>query len=274
MTHESAVQRHFGAGPAAIWDTVARKFTLRCRGNYAWKLLTVPLECEDIESYYNLYIDRRIPQEAVKNAYPDHFQATGWYLANFPSSPRWPLEAYLLTGLGTKEIAERISPDSPVLAVDIYKRAFFSITEAQTQNPGWMHQYIWGPGFLHRSALFYYDLVLKLVAFYHGAETLEAMLNMDMLSPDNATKLQNMALDLRNRMALADLNVRNALPVEMRAPLVEASASEWRAAIPAQQALNPALSDLALAIKEEVAILTPGTEAADEYIFTSDKYTD
>lgn len=265
---------NYGDGPAAIWNTIIRRHSMRCRGSYTWKLMTVPPECEDIEGFYQLYMDRRIPQETVRHAYPDHFKAAGWYTANFPASPRWPLEAYLLTGLGTREVAERISPDVPVLAVDIYKRAFFSIREEQRRNVGWMNQYIWSPAFLHRSSLFYYDLVLKVVAFYHGADLLDDLLNMSILSGDRAFKLQEMALDLRNRMALADLNARSMLPAEMRAPLIEASASEWRLANPPQEALNPALTELASTIKKEVSILVPGTETDKEYNFISEKYTD
>lgn len=110
-----------------MWNAVVGRAALRRNDNYSWRLITVPEDCADIEEFYRIYSDRRIPQEVVKDAFPDHFLATTWYVSTFPSSPRWPVEAWLLAGLSVQEVAAKVSPANPVLAVDVYRRAFFQL---------------------------------------------------------------------------------------------------------------------------------------------------
>lgn len=270
----AVVRRTLEGGPATVWNAVVGRAALRRNDNYSWRLITVPEDCADIEEFYRIYSDRRIPQEVVKDAFPDHFLATTWYVSTFPSSPRWPVEAWLLAGLSVQEVAAKVSPANPVLAVDVYRRAFFSVGDEQRGNPGWMYQHLWGPGLLHRSSLFYYDMVLKVVGLHGGPELLDKVLGTGVLPADSAQRLRELALDLRDRMVLTDLNVRNTLSGEDRSPLVESTLSEWRNSAPPRTAANPALTALAQAIKKEMGILTPGTDTEASYEFLSQKYED
>lgn len=261
-------------GPSRVWTAILSRAALRKKGKKEWCLISIPDYCSDIETFHAVYADKTIPREVVRDAFLDHWTAVNWYLSEFPSSPRWALEAWLMTGMGTAETAERMDSSAPYLAVDVYRRAFFAVGAEQLENPGWMHRYLWGPGALHRSNRYYYDFFLKAVAFYCGPKMLEEALSGKPLSSEASTVLRNFAMGAREKMVLTDINVRNTLSGMERAPMVEAAVVEWKAEAPPAPRSHPAMEALADAIKAQVGILLPGTGTQDTYEFTSEKYGD
>ncbi len=261
-------------GPARAWTAVLSRAALKAKDDPAWR--AVPLEpCSaDLEAFRAVYSDRGIPQAAVKDAYPDHWTALHWYMAEYRSSTRWPLEAWLLTGMDPAEVAAKVDPSAPLLAVDIYRRAFFNVDQDRKNNPGWMHRYIWGPGMSHRTSRYYYDFFLKAVAFYKGADTLDRILGGDALGERDGTMLRELATGLRDRLVLAESNAFTALPMAERALLVDSAMAAWRAETPPPPPSNPILDDLADEVRRRVGVLMPGTDQEETYEFTSEKYED
>lgn len=261
-------------GPARVWATILLRSSLKAKQDTSWRLIPMEDGFEDIEDFHAVYIDRSLPQSVVRDAYPDHWTALHWFLGEFQTSLRWPLEAWLMTGQGSLEIAKKIDPSWPSLAVDIYRRAFFSLSEEQIQTPGWMFRYIWGPGMAHKSSRYYYDFFLKAVSFYKGPEMLEKVLSGDALEGEAVEVLRSLAMGLRDRLVLTDINVRNTLSNSERAPLVENAVAQWKAEAPPAFQSNPLLDQLSEVIKAKVSVLPPGVALQDTYEFTSEKYED
>lgn len=261
-------------GPSRVWTAILSRAELRKKKKETWRLIPLEENAGDVDAFHQLYIDRKIPQEVVKDAFPDHWAALTWFMADFQTSLRWPLEAWLLAGLSSMDAAKKIDPGCPALAVDIYRRAFFAVDEDRRSNPGWMFRYIWGPGMAHRSGRYYYDFFFKAVAFYKGPESLERVLSGDALDPSTSSVLRDFAMGLRDRLVLTDINVRNTLSSSERAPLVENAVAVWKGEQPPIPQTNPALEQLASAVKSMVGVVLPEAGYEETYEFSSEKYKD
>ena len=115
-------------GPSFVWRAMQNLEQLKKQGRETAELFDLPSVYDDIASFYTLATNRDVPQEIVNDAFPDHYMAWKWFLSTYPSSPRWYLEALLLTDLSLAEIANKVGYSISPLVVDIYKRAFFNIT--------------------------------------------------------------------------------------------------------------------------------------------------
>lgn len=261
-------------GPSRVWTAILSRADLKKNKDDSWRVIPLEPGSTDIEAFHAVYIDHSIPQASVKDAFPDQWAALHWYMSEFQTSLRWPIEAWLMTGMDSVEVAKKIDPSCPTLAVDIYRRAFFNVTEDDVRNPGWMFRYIWGPGMAHKSSRYYFDFFLKAVAFYKGVSTLEQVLSGDALDPETSEILRNLARGLRDRLVLTDINISNTLSSSERAPLVENALSVWRAESPPPPQTNPILDQLAVTVKQQVGIMFPGSDTQNVYEFSSKKYED
>lgn len=274
MARNVPATRAESGGPSRVWAAILSRADLKRKEDDTWRVIPLEPGSEDIEAFHQVYSDHSIPQASVKDAFPDHWAALHWYMSEFQTSLRWPIEAWLMTGMDSVEVAKKIDPSCPTLAVDIYRRAFFHVTDAEVKNPGWMFRYIWGPGMAHRSSRYYFDFFLKAVAFYKGVTVLEQVLSGDALDPETSEILRNLARGLRDRLMLTDINISNTLSSSERAPLVENAFSVWRTESPPPPQSNPILDQLAATVKQQVGVMLPGSDTQGVYEFSSEKYED
>lgn len=262
-------------GPARLWRRIQKRAQIRSRGESP-AVLPIPVEDSDIESFYEVMTDHTIPMEVVEQAFPDHYRAVRWYLSTSQSSPRWLLEAYLLTGRPMDGILQETGMKDFSLSVDIYRRAFFNVLPEQLESPVWMNTHIWVPGSLHANGLYYYDYILKLAAV--SRPDLILILASPRHLPSEAQKwLRHTVEDHRDRQALAAGNIASKAPVETQVMITENTLRDWRAdreseGLAAQD--SEALRELMEVVERNVSIPRPEDKLPDIQEFISEKYSD
>lgn len=271
----SSIESITTEGPSRIWRLVQRRAALRAVGNDP-SILPLPEEHGDIESFYSVMTDRSIRQEVVEAAYPDHYKALRWYLVTAPSSTRWLLEAWLLTGKTLDDVLSRAGLTNDRLAVDIYRRAFFNVTDEQRASQAWMHSNVWVPASMHQTALYYFDYILKLAAVMK-ADLIDSLANPAHLSNDAVRWVRQTVEDIRDRSVLLTGNISSKAPPEYRMTANENTMKVWREdraseGLAAQD--SAALFELMQVVKDKVAILDHDDVRPDRQDFAAEKYTD
>jgi len=263
-------------GPDFVWATLQARGSKSRAGKK-----TVPLEAlspvyADIEAFYSVFTDHSIPQEVVKNAYPDHYLATTWYTSAYPSSSRWYLEALLLTEADIQTIARCIAPSAPVLAVDVYKRAFFNITPEKKQNPGWMRQYIWGPASARTNALYFHDLILKMAGCFEGIEMLNQLVQPNRLSSEATAWLKATAQEQRLRLVLTTGGAYGKLSPEIQISVTEAVHKDWaeKGTGREDELGNEAMHQLMDAVHNSIGVIKTGEDLPPRYEHITKTYED
>ena len=262
-------------GPSRVWRLVQRRAALRISGNDP-EVLPLPDDYSDIEDFYSVMTDRSIRQEIVEDAYPDHYKAMKWYLVTSPSSVRWLLEAWLLTGKTLDDVLSRCGMQDERLAVDVYRRAFFNVTEEQRSSQAWMHANIWVPASMHQTALYYFDYILKLAAVTK-ADFIDNLVNPGHLSNDAVRWVRQTVEDIRDRSVLLTGNISSKTPPEYRLTSNENTMKVWREdraseGLAAQD--SAALFELMQVVKDKVSILDHDDIQPDRQDFAAEKYTD
>ena len=262
-------------GPAKTWRLVQKRAAIRRRGDDP-DICKISQEDYDIESFYNVMTDRTIPQEVVEMSYPDHYRAMRWYLTNAPSSPRWHIEAWLLADGGLDNAIEHLGMSDWKLSLDIYRRAFFSISEEQRLSPAWMASNIWTPASMHQNSLYFYDYLLKLAAYYQPS-LLEALTSHQALSTAAVKWLRQMVEDQRDRSMLLTGNISVKAPLELKMASNENTMRAWREdraseGLAAQD--SAALSELMQVVHDKVSILDHDGKLPERQDFNVEKYSD
>lgn len=262
-------------GPARVWRLVQRRAAIRISGNDP-DVLHLPEGYEDIEAFYSVMTDRSIRQEIVEDAYPDHSKALKWYLVTSPSSTRWLLEAWLMTGKTFDDVLSRSGLTDHRLAADVYRRAFFNIEPEQRESQAWMAANIWVPASMHQTALYYFDYILKLAA-YMKADLLDALVKPGHLTNDAVRWVRQTVEDIRDRSVLLTGNISSKVAPEFRITSNENTMKVWREdklseGIAAQD--SAALFELMDVVKNKVSILEHDSKQPDRQDFISEKYSD
>lgn len=231
----------------------------------------------DIAAFHAVLTDHAIPQEAVQKAFPDHYMALGWYTSAHPASGKWYLEALLLTGLSLEEIAMRVDPSAPVLAVDVYKRAFFNVTRERRDNPGWMRQYIWAPSMCKTRVIYFHDFLLKLAGRYAGPDILDQMADPRMMTREAAEWVRGVAQDQRMRTVLMAGGEYSRLGPAEQVAVAEATLKEWATDAKAAGAAvlgDAAMDGLIKAVEGSIGVMRRGEQQPETYTFTSPMFED
>lgn len=262
-------------GPARLWRRIQRRAHMKARGE-SCAVLPIPVEDSDIESFYDVMSDHSIPLEISEQAFPDHYRAMRWYLTTSPSSPRWLLEAFLLTGRTIDDILSSTGLARWSLSVDIYKRAFFDVTPDQLNSPTWMNTHIWVPGSMHTTNLYYYDYILKLAAVSRP-ELILTLASPKQLPTDALKWLRMTVEDRRDRVALAAGNIAAKAPVETQVVMNENTYRGWREdreseGLAAQD--SEALRELMGVVERYVGIPRHDETLPETQEFQSEKYSD
>ena len=264
-------------GPDNVWASLHAKAALNRAKRNTVNMFPLEEGSEDIEQFFEVVMDRTIPQEVVKDAFPDHYRALQWFTSSFPSSARWYVEALLLTPLRVPEIAEVADYDCSPLVIDIYKRAFFSVSPEKRSNNGWMRQYIWTPALEHSTNLYFYDFILKLAACYGGPAVLNTLILPQVMDPKTKSWLRDAVMDQRDRGVLTTSNVYTKLSPEHQIVSQEATCREWQAV---QKAADmdglgtDGMNMLMQAVKKTVKIISSDSEVDNTYRFISEQYAD
>ena len=265
-------------GPSFVWRAMQNLEQLKKQGRETAELFDLPPVYDDIASFYALATNRDVPQEIVNDAFPDHYMAWKWFLSTYPSSPRWYLEALLLTDLSLAEIANKVGYSISPLVVDIYKRAFFNITAEHKNNLGWMRQYIWVPGMTHQSSLFYYDFIYKLAAVYSGIKTIDMLITPEELSTESKKWIRQIISDYRDRYMLTSGNMYANLNIDNQVVVQEAISKEWAELTKASETSSTLTDDamrlLVDAVGKSAVLLNKSDQLAPIETFQSLKYAD
>ena len=264
-------------GPDAVWATLHTKAAIKRSRRNTSAMIPIGSDNEDIERFYEIITDHTIPQEVARDAFPDHYKALSWFTAGYPSSPRWYVEAMLLTDVPLIEITKVAAYDISPLVIDIYKRAFFNVSVEKRQNVGWMRQYIWTPAMEHSTNLYYYDFVLKLAGCYGGPEVLNALVLPSVMSGESKAWLQDVVLDQRDRGVLTSGNVYAKLSPDQQAITQSQTYKDWQAVRDAAASQGVGADSMQLlmeAVKNTVQIINSESSVDSRYEFISEKYTD
>lgn len=263
-------------GPDFVWAALQARAARARIGKTTVPITPLPPEYADIESFFTVFTDHTIPKEVVKDAYPDHFLAVTWYTSAYPSSPRWYLEALLLTEESLQDIAALVAPSAPVLAIDVYKRAFFNITPEKKNNPGWMRQYLWGPASARTNALYYHDFILKMAGFLEGAELLNQLVKPGALSDKASNWLKYTAQDQRLRMVLTSGGAYGKLSPELKMTVAETVHKDWvdKGTGREDELGSAAMQQLMDAVQSSIGVTKTEEELPSQYEFTSKMYDD
>lgn len=262
-------------GPDRVWTYLQNKYKKEKAGGFVIETLD-PLYA-DIEIFFNVLMDRNIPQTSVQHAYPNHYEALSWFTAMSPSSNKWLLESMLLTDMDLEEIAGKISPSKPILSVDVYKRAFFNVTEEHKKNLGWMVQYIWIPSMYRSTRLYFHDFIMKIAGFYEGYEMIEEVAQPGKPSPKAVGWIKDTALDQRMRSILASSGSYDRLPIELGVSITEGAIKSWE-----QEKLEASTADtktkdldmLMDALEGSIGVIRADETVPDTFHMKAVKYED
>lgn len=266
-------------GPDFIWNALKAREVLRKEGKSTAELFELPSIYKDIESFHECITCRDIPQEVVNHAFPDHYRAWQWYLSAYPSSPRWYLEALLLSDLSLYEISKKLGDEELTLSIDVYKRAFFNVSKDKRNNLGWMRQYIWVPGMSHITNLYYYDFIYKAAAVYGSVYLLDSLISPDVLSPAALSWAQQMVRDTRARYMLTSGNTYINLNTDNDIIVQENIMRSWDAvnketASSSANITDDAMTRLIEAVGNTAKLLSSGASNKNTETFNSAKYSD
>ena len=266
-----------GGGPDHVWAFLKEKDAIKKSGKTTDELFELPEAYSDIASFYDVITCRDIPQEVVREAFPDHYKAWQWYLSSYPSSTRWYLEALLLTDLPLAEIVKKLGTEVSTLAVDVYKRAFFNVTKEKKDNLGWMRQYIWVPSMSHLTNLYYYDFVYKSAAVYGSVYLLDSLLSPAELPPAALAWAQKMVRDTRTKHMLTSGNIYTNLSADAEIIVQENIVKAWDSVKEVESTTtsitDDAMTKLIEAVGNTAKLLSDNTEIKRE-TFNSAKYSD
>lgn len=264
-------------GPDFVWASLKERDAIKRSGKATDELFVSPEEYSDIASFYDVISCRDIPQEVVREAFPDHYKAWQWYLSSYPSSSRWYLEALLLTSLSLSEIVKKLGTGISTLAVDVYKRAFFNVSEEKKHNIGWMRQYVWVPSMSHVTNLYYYDFVYKAAAVYGSVYLLDSLLTPEALSPAAVRWIQSLVKDTRTKHMLTSGNIYTNLSADAEIIIQENIVKAWDSVKNTESTTTSITDDAMGKLIEAVgttAKLLSNTDEVKTETFKSAKYSD
>ena len=279
MARLSEVTIFENGGPDYVWSSLKALDDLRRSGKATHELFRFPEAYSDIRSFYDVITCRDIPQEVVNHAFPDHYKAWQWYLSSYPSSPRWYLEALLLTGLSLKDVAEKLGETVSPLSVDVYKRAFFNIPEDKRNNLGWMRQHVWVPSMSHVTNLYYYDFIYKAAAAYGSVYLLDSLISPSALPPASLAWVQQMVRDTRTKHMLTSGNIYTNLSTETDMLVQENIVKSWDAVNKEAESSTANITDDAMtrlieAVGNTAKLLSSDGSSTLREDFRSAKYSD
>lgn len=277
MARDGQVVIYEEGGPDFVWASLKARDALKREGKTTGELFTLPDLYADIAAFYDVITCRDIPQEVVNQAFPDHYKAWQWYLSSYPSSQKWYVEALLLTDLPLADIVKKLGPDVSPLTVDVYKRAFFNISEEKKKSLGWMRQYIWVPSMSHMTNLYYYDFIYKAAAVYGSPYLLETLLSPEELPPASLQWAQRLVRDTRAKHMLTSGNVYTNLSADNEILVQENIVKAWDSVKEVESTTTSITDEAMTKLIEAVgntAKLLSDTSAVNKETFQSAKYSD
>jgi hypothetical protein len=168
--------RDFG-GPSWLWS--ALELDRKAAGNGAATRHASDRNKFKIELYrrfYELWSGGTETNEALLDEYPSCYDAANIWRDNEVSSFKWIIEAMILAGADSIEIAEELGNVNSAVTVKAYKDLFFDVAENKDKK-AWMYKYIWSRSHNNKnSELYYVDMVYKAAGMLGGSTILGGLL--------------------------------------------------------------------------------------------------